>query len=47
MHINAERLKAVEEITDDWLKAKEIEPENVPGVPPIFLWQGLGKRGVG
>ena len=30
MHMNGERLTALEEITDDWLEAQKIEPANGP-----------------
>ena len=48
MHMNGERLKAMEEITDDWLKAKKIEPANGPWSSPCFPVERLGKawRGV-
>ena len=43
MHTNGERLKAREEITDDWLKEKTIGPARGPWSSPCFQVARTGK----
>ena len=48
MHMNGERLTALEKSTDDWSKAQKIEPANGPWSSPCFPVARTGKawRGV-